>query len=415
MARFTYPDYKNNCFSNIPSTILSLFGISSGRPILPKEIYDSMQVDGKPLKIILLLIDGLGFNAWQKYTQKLAGFSHINKFGNLYPITAVFPTTTAAAITTINSGLTPQEHGLFEWFVYFPEIGKIIATLPFCLPGEKEQDALIKQGYDSKILYRGATIFDRLKQSDIHSFAFFNKNYSSSCYSRLISRGSNIIPFNSQSDLVLKLTQAVKGMRTKSYFYVYWDRLDHAAHHFGPGSKEYLNELKYISILIDNLIKKIKQEKNTLLIITADHGEIDINPEKTIFLNGIKGIEKYFKMNQDGQPILPFGNPRDVFFHVQPDKLKEFVRLLNERLGDKAKIFLTDEVIKKGLFGTGNPGQEFLSRVGNLLVLPYENNTVWYQYPNVPYPNFLGHHGGLSEDEILIPLGLLNLSTNDHY
>lgn len=415
MAKFVYPDYKNRCFSNIPSTVLSLFGIKTSRPTLPPETYRPI-LKHQPLKVILFLIDGLGFNAWQKYGKDYEAFRLIQQKGLVSPLTAVFPSTTASALTTIYSGLTPQEHGLFEWFVYFPEVGKIIATLPFSLPGENDPDSLLKHGFNPKILFSGKTIFQTLKEANITSYSFLNQDYGKSSYSKLIGKGSNIIPYKNAQDLILKLTEAIKGFPRKAYFYVYWDGLDHAAHGFGPGSKEYLNEMKRISTFITTLLRRLNQKgkENTILIITADHGEININPEKTIFLDKFKGIEELFETNPAGEPILPFGNPRDVFLHIKPKKLTEGIKFLQNKIGNKAKILKTREAIKMGLFGLGKPSKEFLARVGNLLILPYKNNTVWYQYPKVAYPNFLGHHGGLSEDEMLIPFAILNLASQGH-
>ncbi len=410
MTKTIAPDYKNYSFANIPSTIFTLFGQKTKRPVLPEKTYKGI-VSAHPVKIIFLLVDGLGFNAWEKYGQDLQGLKIIKDRGRVSPLTAVFPTTTAAALTTFYSGTTPQEHGLFEWFVYFPELGKIIATLPFSLPGGKP-DSLLNEGINPDILYSGKTIFQTLGEANVISYSFINRLYANSSYTRLISRGSMVIPYNNGSDLMTKLSSAVNSFSKQSFYYVYWDRLDHSAHEFGPDSKEYLKELQNISFLIKKLLEKLNQKnkEETILIITADHGEINIDPQRTIFLNKIKGINDFLKLNPGGQPILPFGNPRDLFLHVKEEKLNECKKFLENNLEKKAEVILTKELIERGLFGIGKPSGRFLERVGNLAVLPTDNNTVWYQYPNVLYPNFLGHHGGLTEDEMLIPFAVMKAS-----
>ena len=50
---------------------------------------------------------------------------------------AVFPSTTASAITTSFTGATPLEHGLTGWFTYFSESACVGAPLPFKRRGEK--------------------------------------------------------------------------------------------------------------------------------------------------------------------------------------------------------------------------------------------------------------------------------------
>ena len=98
-------------------------------------------------KVVLFLIDGFGYKQWLNYADKYEFLKRFTKKGVVTPITTVFPSTTAAALTTINSGLTPQEHGLPEWWVYFDEIGKMTI-------GSKSTGARIKYGENhSKLAY----------------------------------------------------------------------------------------------------------------------------------------------------------------------------------------------------------------------------------------------------------------------
>jgi hypothetical protein len=62
------------------------------------------------------------------------------------------------------------------------------------------------------------------------------------------------------------------------------------------------------------------------------------------------------------------------------------------------------------LFGLGEVGNEFFDRVGNLLILPYENETVWFEHFKGRKFSLHGHHGGLNENEMLVPLAVTQLS-----
>lgn len=69
--------------------------------------------------------------------------------------------------------------------------------------------------------------------------------------------------------------------------------------------------------------------------------------------------------------------------------------------------------MEMGFFGVGIPSQEFISRVGNLVILPYQDSSIWYRYPGFkPHRSldYRGHHGGLSEEEMLIPFAAAKLS-----
>jgi len=124
---FILPRYQDYCLANIPNTILSLFNISPNGPTLPQRTIPNQK---QYQNIILILIDGLGFLSFKKH-QKY--FRFLTQNAAINPLTSIFPSTTAAALTTLQTNTLPKEHGLFEWNLYIPEIGEIINTLPFCL------------------------------------------------------------------------------------------------------------------------------------------------------------------------------------------------------------------------------------------------------------------------------------------
>lgn len=407
-------NFKLHNFASLPATILSLFGLKTQRPVLPKELYQPILKGEKPSKIILFLIDGLGFDRFVKDGLNYEFFRLLNQKGSVSPLTSLFPSTTAAAITTLAINQLPQEHGLFEWFVYFKEIDQVIATLPFSLPGEKTPDSLLKKGVDPGFLYQGKTIYQILINKGVVAYLFNSSEYAKSSYSQIIGRGGFSVPFQSSADLAVKLSEKLAKTDRPAYFYVYWDYLDTASHHFGPGSPEFLAELAKLSAFFHDFLKKMKGATvdKTLLILTADHGQIAIEPGRTIFLNGLTELEESLEKGLSGQPILPCGSLRDVFLHVKPEKLAATKEFLSQKLTGRAQVLTTEEALDQGLFGLGKPSQKFRERAGNLLILPNRGETVWYKYPGVEHSflKFLGLHGGLSEEERLIPLAVADLS-----
>lgn len=404
-GQFLLPFYEKYCFSNIPATILYLFGLAPKRPTLPPELFEPILKGAHPKKIILLLLDGLSFSSWLAHSKDLALLDLFNKEGLVSPITTVFPASTAAALTTINTGLTPKEHCLFEWYLYLKEIDLVIKTLPFSRVGEEEQDGLLKEGVNPKILFRGKTIYQVLKEAGIASFTFNSKSHAESCYSKLVHQGSERVPFSNFSDLVVVLRKILEEERGPAYFYIYWEGLDSVSHHHGPDSKEYEAELANISSLLkDEFLGKLKKEavNNTLFILTSDHGEVKITPEKIIFLNKFQKIKEDLK-------VTPTGGPHDVFLHIKPGKLRQAFAFLNKLLVGKARVLPMNKASTLALFGKGRPKDKFFKRTGDLLILPFKDNTVWWEYPNSKLKNFHGHHGGLSEEEILIPFAIAKL------
>jgi len=410
-GEFILPFYEKYCFSNIPSTILKLFDIPTQRPILPEELYKDKVENFN--KVVLLLIDAFGYKQWLRYYKDYEFFDIFTKEGIVSPLTSVFPSTTAAALTTISTGLTPQEHALLEWVLYFKEIDMIINTLPFTPFDGGGRDKLLEMGANPKILYDGSTIYRTLKRSGINSYTFLNRSYSYTAYSKLTNRGSTTIPFTNLSDLVVRLRKTLETEKGPAYFYVYIDDIDSIEHKYGPYSEEHRAQISVISYLLkkelsEKINKKIASE--TLLLITADHGQLNVLPKKTIYLNKYQSLVNSFQKGRKKEPILPVGSPRDIFLHIEKSKLNEANNFLSNKLKGKAKLIKIEEAIKKGLFGIGKPKKEFYDRAGNLLILPYKNNTIWYEHIKGEKFNLAGMHGGLSEEEILVPFGVAKLS-----
>jgi hypothetical protein len=89
-----------------------------------------------------------------------------------------------------------------------------------------------------------------------------------------------------------------------------------------------------------------------------------------------------------------------MFLYIQDEHLDAAHDLLTRQLEGHADVFYTQALIEQGLFGPGQPAQRFLDRVGNLVILPYAHQTVWWYERDVFEQFFRGHHGGLSRDEM---------------
>jgi len=405
---FIYPCYENYCFSNIPSAVLYLFGLQKNSPL--SGILDKAEITpANSKKVVLFLIDGFGYKQWLEYADKYVFLKRFTKKGVVAPMTTVFPSTTAATLTTINSGLTPQEHGLPEWWVYFDELDKIIATLPFTPLGEEGRDTLLKAGVDPKILFDGKTIYENLSKSKIPSFTFIRDTYAESAYSKSVHRGSETISFINSSDLLVNLREKIAEVQTPAYFYVYWDVVDSISHAYGPHTEQYLTELNgFFYLMQEEFIQKIDKDlaEKISILITADHGQVNINPKETIYLNQYPEVVDNFQIGPSGNKILPWGNPRDVFLAVKPEKLNQVFEFLTKNLYNKITVMKTEKALKEGLFGQGDLHKKFKNRIGNILILPRGNSTVWYKHFKDEKIDLLGMHGGLSSDEMLIPFAV---------
>lgn len=402
---FLYPDYDAYCVANIPEAILYLLGQRPTSRLAPLLDQGGLRPKEQQ-KVILFLVDGFGYRQWLRYQDRQPFLQRSTKHATLAPLTAVFPSTTSATLTTVHSGLTPQEHGLLEWLIYDERVGELIYTLPFDTLQQRGRDSLAAAGVSPKVLFDGRTIHQELQSAQIPSFTFTRNWYAHSAYSKLIHAGSTMNAFKDLPDLFQRLRATLQSVEGPAYCYVYWGGIDNAAHEFGPHSKEYLTALdEFFALLQTEFIEQLDERtrRESVLLMTADHGQVNIHPEQTIFLNEHPRVVENLRLDQTGNRIMPWGSPRDVYLAVQPGKRDEVITYLQDMLGDKALVMTTEQALADGLFGRGQLHPSFRGRIGDILILPYGEETVWYEH--VPGKKFQlrGMHGGLHEEEMLVP------------
>jgi hypothetical protein len=410
-GNFVYPQYDQSCISEIPNMILHLFEVRNDKT---KTHFENLTLPEGINKVVLLVIDGFGFKQFLNHLKENRFLTNLTNKGEVHPLTSVFPSQTTNALTTLNTGLTPQEHGLFEYFIYLKDIG-VVNTLQFERLGSRLQDRLIDKKFDPSILLlHNKTIHNTLKQEGIKTFTHVNASNASNVLSKLIFQGSKIIPSIKSSDSVVRLRKNLEeNSGNSAYFFVHLDSLDTIAHEYGPDSYEFSAELSSITYLLNReLVHKLenKTAKETLLLVTADHGGLNVEPKRTTYLNCFPKAILNLQVGKNHKTILPIGGPRELLLHIKEEKLAETKEWLVQKIGNIAQIIETKEAAEKGLFGLGIPDREIFERTGNLMILPYRNETVWFENSEVRENILLGQHGGLNEEEMLVPFSITKLS-----
>lgn len=144
-------------------------------------------------------------------------------------------------------------------------------------------DQLADNDVDPSILFNGKSLHSRLNDNGITSNVVLRNTYANSAYSKVSQADATVIPFSSLSDMVVLLRQQLSVTSNRSYFYVYWDALDHMSHTYAPHSDQCLAELNSLSHLLQTeFLEKIDQKtaENTVLLVTADHGHVRCIPRR---------------------------------------------------------------------------------------------------------------------------------------
>ncbi len=91
-----------------------------------------------------------------EYHHRFRTTARVVEKGTLTPISALFPSTTAASVSTLNLGVLPSQHALYEWNIYVPAYGEVIQSLAFSPLGRRAPDACLEQGLRPRAAAGGA-------------------------------------------------------------------------------------------------------------------------------------------------------------------------------------------------------------------------------------------------------------------
>ena len=405
-STFITPQYESRCFSDLPQTILSLFS-DSEQSALDNEIFDGLPQCYET--VIFFYIDAFGWRFFEKYLDRSPFLQHMMADGVISKITSQFPSTTAAHVTSIHSGLPVGQSGVYEWHYYEPQLDAMIAPLLFSFAGDKKRDTLKSTSVKPADLYPTRTLYQDLRQKDVRSYVLQHRAFTPSTYSKILFKGAKVIPYTTLPEALVNLRQLLAQQDGAAYYFLYFDPIDAICHRYGPQSLQVEAEIETFLTVMDHVFLQPLEGRldNTLLIMTTDHGQVEVHPDTTVYLNRdprFSGLDRYLKTTGNDQPLVPGGSARDMFLYIKDDLLEEAQSFLSERLEGIADVCIVHDLIKRGLFGAQPLSSVFLSRVGNLVILPYAHQTVWWYEKGRFEMKFHGHHGGLTREEMEIPL-----------
>jgi predicted AlkP superfamily pyrophosphatase or phosphodiesterase len=95
--------------------------------------------------VFLFVVDGFGWRFLEAF-QDAPFLQWAEREGSITKLTSQFPSTTAAHLTTLHTGMPVGEHGIFEWIYYEPSLDTLIAPLLFSFAGTSERDTLKPAG-----------------------------------------------------------------------------------------------------------------------------------------------------------------------------------------------------------------------------------------------------------------------------
>ncbi|WCB96371.1 hypothetical protein DSM104299_05130 [Baekduia alba] len=328
-------------------------------------------------QVVVVLLDAFGW-AFVHRHERHPLLRRFAADGTLAPVASQFPSTTTAHVTTMHTGLPVEAHGLYEWRVWEPAVGAVIVPL---LVGAEP-------GFDARaaLLPEGPSFYQRLAvRCGASSTVYSPDRFSPSGFDAIAIRGARLVPYSDLSSITLDPSP------DKSYTYIYWDMIDAIGHQHGPSSPQFDDAcLRALDALYGLFFgPSAPTHADTLLILTADHGQIDVSPDRVDLLT-IDGAVRA-------------GSARDLFLHVPDDRVDATIESINATLGDRGTA-----VRSTSLFPTAGP--RLARRLAPICILPAPGRMTWLSsHANDLQLSFRGHHGGRTPEESTTFLGTFEL------
>ncbi len=363
---FIKPDFSNNII-NITSTLAEFLGCPNEKPTLPLL---AAELKKGYKNVVFLIFDGLGSHPIEVNLAKDA-FLRRNIRQTL---TSTFPSTTTNATTSLLSNLTPMEHGWFGWCLYLEELKRVVNLFPEtdAATGEPIQKGYVKSLLPFKPFYQEA-------RTDYTTSVVVPHYWDNDDQNRYVWQ---------THDELFAYIEKICGNAGKQFVYAYCDEPDATMHRFGVHSAEAKAVIGGLNAKTEAMFENLS---DTLLIVTADHGQVDV----TDYI--------YLYRDEELLSLLsapPYMESRATAFRVKADCRPQFEEMFRKKYGADYELYESGELVRENYFGGSG---EHATLLGDYIAVG-KTNRIFLLHERAHVHK--GHHASLTE-EMLVPLTLI--------
>src|SRR5690606_8371914 len=367
------PDYNGVSLLNLIASLAAARGASVRHAPLAALPPDRL---ASARNVVFLLVDGLGYNYLTDVGRGGALRAHLA--GKL---TSVFPSTTASAITTTFTGLSPQQHGLTGWFTWFASVGMIAAPLPFRRRGDDKP--LTELGIAPQQLLDVPSLLDAVPARAI---VVTQQRIVDSDFSRPFSGRAERRGYENLSGLVDAIEAAVRSGPERKYVYAYYPEFDSVSHKHGVASDQAATRFRAVDTAFADLMRRLSGT-DTALVVSADHGFVDTPAADALALEQFPRLASMLM-----RPLS--GEPRVAFCHVRPGDTARFIETAQASLGDYADVLPGSRLLEEGWFGPGAAHPCLAERVGDVVLVMKRHAIIKDYVAPEKRHRLIGNHGG---------------------
>jgi hypothetical protein len=356
------PDYQG---ANVRGIIPALLGPTewSAAPVwMPEPVRHARQA-------VLLVLDGLGWDQLQDHLDlmpTLAGMTGRS-------ITTVAPTTTATALSSIATGLTPGEHGLIGYRMMLG--GEVINVLRWQVEHQDRRRSRPPADVQPYPAFLGKSI-PVVSPTELEGSAFTEAHL----------RGSRPAGWRAASSIAIEVGEQLRA--GERFVYAYYGGIDKIAHERGFNDY-YTAELRTADRLVADLIEQLPPQ--AVLLVTADHGQVVVGD------NIVHPSEELLS-----HVAVQSGEGRFRWMHARRGAAKDLLAAAEAELGHQAWVVTRDQTIDEHWFGP-TVAPPIAARLGDVALVPHEPVSFYDPKDSGPF-ELVSRHGSLTSAEINVPL-----------
>ncbi len=363
----------------LPSSPDSTRSIAGVAPQLLAALSGAPRGLGRARSAVLVVMDGVGaipLRAHGGHARTLNA-----ALGKKDVAGAVFPTTTAAALTTLLTGVAPGEHGMVGYRVRHPQRDVLVNQL-------REWESA---GIDPYTWQAAPTIFEQASDAGHPAFVVGIAEYANSGLTRATLRGAEFRAARSPADRV-ELAWELADAHDGALVYCYLPEADKAGHKHGVDSAAWTAALEDIDAALSRRVPD-----GVGVLVTADHGMVDVPAHRQVMLDAAGGWH-------DGIRHIG-GEPRMLHVYTEPDADTAAILARWRRdLEGLADVISRTEAIDAGMFGpmVTDAARE---RIGDILAVAHSNRALYdAEAADQRGRGMVGQHGALTPEEWRVPL-----------
>jgi len=396
-----HPAYDGCSIANLPASIGAWLGSPGfgGGPLAGAYIQG---LRSHYRNVVVMLVDGLGLKFFQRFLDEEPWKNWLPE-ARLAALSSIVPSTTTSALTSLWTGVPPALHGIMGYEMWLKEYG-IIANMILQSPASFNGDIGSHQraGFTPAAFLPVPTLGSFLVKCGVEVFAFQPAPIARSGLSTMLLDGSQIVGYRNLSDLWVSLEEVLERQHgNPAYAYVYWSDVDELSHRFGPQDERVRLEFETFSRTLQRFITRRMAHGtgDTLWVLLADHGQIatPVNPHYDL---------RSHPELLDDLVMVPCGENRLPYLYLRPGREPHVLETLERVWPGEFLSMASSEALTTGLFGSGKPYPKVADRLGDRILFPQGDAYLWWADKANP---LRGRHGGLSPQEMLVPLWMMEI------